>query len=168
MEVRSVRLVVLDEFGSDVVARAAALVGRVLGVETVKANLPCEDGFDAARRQWRAEALLRRCVQPLASPDTWTVGLTSKDLYVPSLNFVFGLALSERGVAIVSSYRLGEDDEDVVVERIAKETIHEVGHLAGAAHCNDPGCVMWFSNTLAETDRKAAGFCADCKSRVFA
>lgn len=26
--------------------------------------------------------------------------------------------------------------------------------------CPDPRCVMWFSNTLVETDRKGARFCA--------
>ena len=35
----------------------------------------------------------------------------------------------------------------------------EMGHTFGLAHCDDPNCVMWFSNNLAETDRKGTRFC---------
>jgi archaemetzincin len=168
MRRRGVRLVLLDEVDSAIVSGVASLAARVLKVETaVRTNLRCEGGFDPARGQWRAEAMLERCVVPYASPDSYAVGLTSKDLYVPSLNFVFGLAVRERGAAIVSSRRLEEEDHDIVVARIAKEAIHEVGHLEGMAHCKDEKCVMWFSNTLGETDRKKAEFCSECGARVF-
>ena len=30
---------------------------------------------------------------------------------------------------------------------------------ASEGHCADPGCVIWFSNTLGETDRKGAAYC---------
>lgn len=162
----TVRFVLLDEVDSPILEGVAGLAGRVLEVvPTVRANLRCEGGFDPRRGQWRAESMLERCVIPDASPDSYAVGLTTKDLYVPSLNFVFGLAVRESGAAIVSLHRLMEGSKETVVTRIAKETIHEVGHLEGLAHCRDERCVMWFSDTLAETDRKSAEFCSECDAR---
>jgi archaemetzincin len=82
------------------------------------------------------------------------------DLYVPRLNFVFGEADPQRGVAVFSLARLHTPDRDRFVHRAATEAVHELGHTYGLTHCNDPHCVMWFSNTLAETDRKGTGLCA--------
>ena len=162
----TVRFLLLDEVDSPILEGVTSLARTVLGVgTTIRTNLRCEGGFDPARGQWRAEAMLERCVVPDASPDSYVVGLTSKDLYVPPLNFVFGLAVRERRVAIVSLHRLMEGGRETVVTRIAKETIHEVGHLEGLAHCRDERCVMWFSNTLTETDRKSAEFCSECEAR---
>jgi archaemetzincin len=162
----SVQLVILDEVDSSILAEAASLAERALrAATTVRRNLRCEDGYDPARGQWRAEAMLERCVVPHGSLDGYAVGLTTKDLYVQSLNFVFGLALGEKKAAIVSMYRLMQGSRATVAARVAKETIHEVGHLQGLAHCEDERCVMWFSNTLAETDRKGAMFCSRCDDR---
>jgi archaemetzincin len=164
---RRVVFVLIDEVDSLIMAEVTSLAGRVLGLGTsVQTNLRCEGGFDPARGQWRAETMLERCVIPHASPDSYVVGLTGKDLYVQSLNFVFGLAVRESGAAIVSLRRLMGGAKETVVARTAKEVIHEVGHLEGLAHCNDKTCVMWFSNTLSETDRKGEGFCPACRVRL--
>jgi archaemetzincin len=87
------------------------------------------------------------------------LGVTDVDLYVPRLNFVFGEADSKRGVAVFSIARLQTPDRERFVHRAATEAIHELGHTYGLAHCNNPRCVMWFSNTLDETDRKGTEFC---------
>lgn len=92
------------------------------------------------------------------------VGLTGVDLNMPSLNFIFGFALKSKGLAVVSWYRL-RNGEDMFVSRLAKEIIHEVGHLEGLDHRPDKLCVMWFSNTLSETNAKELGFCPACARR---
>jgi len=80
---------------------------------------------------------------------------------VPGLNFVFGVA--EGDYALVFTARLlGE----LLVTRILKEVIHEVGHTLGLGHCENPSCVMHFSNTLMDTDRKGPGFCPRCMVKV--
>jgi archaemetzincin len=57
-------------------------------------------------------------------------------------------------------------DEQRFRGRALKEAMHELGHTFGLGHCADPGCVMWFSNTLAETDRKGAAYCARCEETL--
>ena len=50
-------------------------------------------------------------------------------------------------------------------ERLLKEALHELGHLAGLAHCDDPACLMAQSADVAAVDRKGAALCAPCRDR---
>ena len=38
--------------------------------------------------------------------------------------------------------------------------MHELAHTHGLGHCRDAACVTWFSNMLAETDRRRDRFCS--------
>jgi archaemetzincin len=90
-------------------------------------------------------------------------GIVDVDIYARGLNFIFGLANTLRGIAIVSSYRLTGPK---MHERLAKEVIHEMGHLLGLNHCRDSSCVMYFSNTLDDTDKKEKSLCGKCRNRI--
>jgi archaemetzincin len=61
-----------------------------------------------------------------------------------------------------SFYGLPED-VDLFRQRALKEAVHELGHTWGLSHCSNVDCVMHFSNTLSETDAKAATFCERCE-----
>ncbi len=49
---------------------------------------------------------------------------------------------------------------------MVKEAVHDLGHTCGLGHCRNPRCVMFFSNTLGDTDVKGPGFCAACREKV--
>jgi archaemetzincin len=97
------------------------------------------------------------------------LGLTDVDCYAPGLNFVFGQAATRAGPAFVALLRLRQAfyglpaDRTLFRERVLKEAIHELGHTWGLEHCEDPECVMRFSNRLRDTDFKSAGFCRRCQ-----
>ena len=99
--------------------------------------------------------------------------VTDADLYVPDMDFVFGLADEKKGMSIISVARLEngfyglKPDERLLRERVLKEALHEVAHSRGIDHCRDPKCVMYFSNTLADTDRKKTAFCHDCNRKLY-
>ncbi len=151
-----------DDIESEIIDKLVAVVSEKLGVAvSLLGRAERHAGFDPARRQWRADEVIRGGVERFSSPSRFCIGLTGVDLYTPSLNFVFGLALMKEGLAVVSWYRL-KNDGGVSVARLAKEIIHEVGHLEGLDHCSNESCVMWFSNTLSETDRKGLDFCPTC------
>jgi len=90
----------------------------------------------------------------------------SEDLFVPGMNFVFGLASAKGRCAVVSLCRLVADDSSLFRSRVLKETVHELGHLFGLGHCEEPLCVMHFSNSLHDTDVKSTEFCQGCISRL--
>jgi len=126
------------------------------------------DTYDPRRGQYHSSRILSRIragYQP-AHGDR-VLGVTEADLYVPSLNFVFGEA-GRYGSAIISLFRLrpefyGEPrDDGHFLERASKEAVHELGHTLGLGHCPDPGCVMFFSNSIIDTDRKNRTFCKAC------
>ena len=100
------------------------------------------------------------------------LGITNVDLFVPELNFVFGEASSARRVAVFSTARLNSQaygepkDEAILLRRATTEAVHELGHVFGLGHCTSPSCVMWFSNTLSETDRKGSEFCQRCTRQI--
>lgn len=94
------------------------------------------------------------------------LGLTAVDLFARDYNFVFGQARIMGRPAVVSIARLGKPSTELFRERLAKEAVHELGHTLGIGHCENRECVMRFSNTLAETDRKTRWFCRVCRATV--
>jgi archaemetzincin len=125
----------------------------------------CAAGWEPERGQHRADTVLAACVAP-SPPDRLVVGVLAVDLFMPGLNFVFGLANPGLRAAVVSWARLQAPNLDLWALRLAKEVIHEVGHLRGLVHCSDRTCVMHFSNTLADTDAKRPSFCARCARQL--
>ena len=90
------------------------------------------------------------------------------DLYAPGEEYVFGLARPERGTAVVSTARLHNHFygrvpcDDDLMDRVAKEGAHEVGHLLGLEHCAERECVMYAPRSLDELDRKRKMVCPAC------
>jgi len=114
------------------------------------------------RGQYRADSLAVYLSREFEIPGK-RVFVVDGDGYVEGLNFVFGLALPEYQTAVVFTERLkGRRFE----ERLAKEITHESGHLYGLGHCANPLCVMSFSNSVIDVDRKGATFCPRCRARI--
>jgi archaemetzincin len=115
--------------------------------------------------QYRADAMnrwLRDRLSQALEGGRLALGIVSSDGYVEGLNFVFGLASPELKVATVYTKRLETPDETLYRARLLKEAMHELGHLLGLGHCDNPACVMSFSNSIADVDRKEARFCSNC------
>ena len=124
------------------------------------------------RRQRRAEPFINQVPTETLNRRNLTLVVTDVDLYVPRLNFVFGLADMRRRTAVISLARLNPEfygqsgNPRLLNERSLKEAVHELGHLMGLGHCSNPACIMFFSNTLADTDRKGPGFCPACRAQI--
>ena len=123
---------------------------------------------DELRKQYLSTSMLRALcdVQRFGKV---LLGVADVDLYVPSLNFVFGEADPVNKVAVISIARLRStfygliDDHDLFLERVGKEAVHELGHVYQLKHCSQRKCVMFFSNSLADTDLKEDKFCNKCE-----
>lgn len=119
--------------------------------------------FHAGRGQYRSIDALRRLCRLRGGRDL-LLTLTSADLFVPGLNYVFGEADPRGGCAIVSLARLGSPVRGTFLRRALVEAVHEVGHLCRLKHCSNPLCVMHFSDSLADTDRKSESLCPTCRA----
>ena len=121
--------------------------------------------FDRVRKQYVADPFLH-ALDGRSTRTEHILGLVDLDLYVTGLNFIFGLAEQKRN-AIVALPRLRQsfyglkDLDGLFYSRVTKESIHELGHVVGLPHCQKR-CVMRFSNSLEDTDRKPDAFCSDC------
>lgn len=150
----------------DVLARALPRVFHV-PCEFQPGFLNAETAYDAARGQYYSTEILRQLVN-LAPRDRRVLALTSLDLFVPVLTFVFGEAQLEGNCAVVSLHRLREEfyglprNEELLAERLVKEAVHELGHTFGLRHCPDWRCAMASSHGVELLDVKGAELCASC------
>ena len=135
--------------------------------------------YNLKREQYKAPKILKRLIRKAKHNKFFRVlGILEKDIYSKNFNFVFGIAKRRSHAALISSARLTEsfyrdhgmmyrkwETKEKVEERILKEAIHELGHTFGLKHCSNK-CVMRFSDSLADTDKKLVKFCASCLKQL--
>ena len=127
--------------------------------------------YHKKRNQYLSTTILNALMeQKEYAPYEKILGIVDRDLFVPELNFVFGQA-SQR-VAIISLTRLRHafynlpEDQILFRRRVLTEAVHELGHTYGLGHRGNPRCVMFFSNSLTDTDRKGSEFCLSCEGKL--
>jgi archaemetzincin len=141
-----------------------------LPVELLHRSFSLKDGYDPVRNQYNSTWILSRLLEIVPEEDCKVLGVTSVDLYVPVLTFVFGEAQLKGKAAVVSSYRLRNElyglppNPQRLRERLEKEAVHELGHTFGIVHCRDPLCVMHSYTYAEEIDFKSKDFCGACSS----
>jgi archaemetzincin len=125
------------------------------------------------RNQHHSTMLLEQLVA--RSSGEIVLGITDVDLYIPILTFVFGEAQMNGRGAIVSYHRLADEfyglppNREMLVDRLVKEAIHELGHALGMVHCHeDYRCVMAASHAVEKIDVKGREFCTECQSLLHA
>jgi archaemetzincin len=134
-----------------------------------EARAMIDGAFDAKRLQYSSEQFLRALHAVRAEEGSRVLGITSVDLFIPMLSFVFGQSQLGGRAAIISSARLRQEfyelpgDASLTTERTVKEAIHELGHTFGLTHCLDRSCPMSLSTTVTSIDLKGTRLCGSCR-----
>ena len=143
------------------------------GLAVREMEIPAVDfAYDAGRRQYASIAVLEMILRYFPDDAGKLLAVTERDLFVPVLTFVFGQAQLGGRAAVVSLARLRQEfyglppNREVLVERAAKEAIHETGHMFGLVHCADRSCAMSLATNVRQIDTKQAAFCAPCRARL--
>ncbi len=132
-----------------------------------------ESCFNKKRNQYLSSCLMEDMKNHISAGNNIVIGITEKDIFARNLNFVFGQAELGGRYAIVSTARLKEtfygasqENEKLLKKRISTEVVHELGHVLGLEHCLSRHCVMFFSNSIVDTDMKSDQFCDVCKNQL--
>jgi archaemetzincin len=126
--------------------------------------------FEKKRKQYSSSVILNELRVFAAKNEAYDriLGLVDVDIFSSGLNYVFGEAYAPGKAALISLWRLrpefyGEKaDVSIFKWRSLKEAIHELGHTLGLRHCHSSFCVMHFSNSIFDTDKKQSLLCDQC------
>jgi archaemetzincin len=124
--------------------------------------------YDDTRCQYNSKLIIKHLLDQSLQDSFRLLGITSVDLYVPILKFVFGLAQIQGKCSLISLHRLcpkfydQPSDPDLLLARAEKTALHELGHTLGMTHCRDRRCVMYSSVRIEDTDSKQPDFCLTC------
>lgn len=130
------------------------------------------ESFEARRNQYYSTRILKEMLGNVPRDAFKLLGVTDKDLCIPILTYVFGEAQVGGTAAVVSLARLRQEhygltpDPPLLLERLRKECLHELGHTFGLVHCPSRDCVMYLSNTVVDVDTRGRDFCRGCETVV--
>ena len=128
------------------------------------------ESFEARRNQYYSTKILKEMLGNVPQDALKLLGVTDKDLCIPILTYVFGEAQVGGTAAVVSLARLRQEhyglapDRPLLLERLRKECLHELGHTFGLVHCPLRECVMHLSNTVVDVDTRGGNFCTGCQT----
>jgi archaemetzincin len=147
-----------------------------VAVEQRRYALSLDGFFDAARGQYNSTSILLhlRSAYPHFRPGVKTklLAVTSDDLFIPILTYVFGEAEVGGSVAVVSTFRLQPEryglgtDAALFHRRLLTEAVHELGHEFGLIHCSEQDCAMHSSSSVEEIDLKGWRLCEACADEL--
>jgi archaemetzincin len=160
----------IGEFSSGLIDPVVRIVSNAFGFDTILTPILQDIEFarDTARNQYHSTPILQRLAAEAPARAIKVAALCRVDLFIPILTYVYGEAQLNGRACIISSYRLddslvGAEPEERFVSRMAKETIHELGHTFDLRHCPDPVCLMHYCRNESDVDRKSDQFCRYCK-----
>lgn len=163
-------LIATAEIEEDVLTSVEMWLWHTFGFE-VRRLAPFDEpdfAYDVKRNQYSSSLILQQFLTACPPDAEKLLALTSKDLFIPMLSFVFGQAQLAGKLAIVSTARLSQqfygfaENRPLMLARTLKEVVHEVGHTFGLVHCLDKSCPMSLSTDIRQVDAKGDEFCADC------
>lgn len=174
MDLQNITLISFGYFEEDFLKNVAGAVKHefLVSVNIKEGHLDLSEFYDPGRRQYNGVKLLKEVDYLFSSDSAKTIGLFSVDLFIPILTYIFGQAFLNGRTGIASLYRLSNErygmntNDELILDRLKKEVIHELGHTFGLVHCYIPTCVMRSGTYVEDIDQKSASFCLKCRNEI--
>ncbi len=128
--------------------------------------------FEPKRNQYYGYKIIKDLLTELHQDVVKLIGITDIDLCTPVLEYIYGESQFNGKIALISIHRLRQEfyhfseDNLLLLLRIKKVLIHELGHCFGMVHCDDTMCAMYLANNIFTLDNKNDKFCARCSDYV--
>ncbi len=165
----------LGEIDFGLTNKLASGLASLLGL-TVEILHPLEippEAYNPQRGQYYSTIVLNKLQLLKADEKEKILGIIDEDLYTPALSYLFGDADPLSKVAVLSICRLRNEfsgfpeNEELMFNRILKESAYQLGRTLNLENCPNPKCVMHQSLKVVDTDLKLAKFCDNCQRKVF-
>lgn len=145
-------------------------------------EIPKEFYTNIKSPRYRADSIIRFLKLTKADSVDHIIGLTIKDISTTKysddgkINYseskykdwgVFGLGYRPGVSCVVSLFRLKHPNKNILLERIRKVTLHELGHNLGLPHCENEHCFMKdAAETIKTIDLVELNLCNNCFSKI--
>lgn len=172
--IEGIRVVLLEGLPERLATQVLARLSRRVRVPCRVAASPggIEPRALPGREQVDADHLLAQLESAEIPEGEILLALTGLDLGNPVFTFFFGRARRGGRAALVSLARLSPsfyglpEDEGATARRAVLEILHEIGHLAGLAHCESWTCLMHFCTDVTAIDNRGTTFCEACSAAL--
>ena len=164
----------LGEIDFGLTNKLASSLASLIGL-TVEILHPLEipqEAQNPQRGQYYSTVLLNKLQLLKADEKERILGIIDEDLYIPAVSHLFGDADPHSKVALVSLSRLKNEfsgfpeNEELLYNRIFKESVYQLGRTLNLENCHNPKCVMFPSRRILDADLKLPKFCDNCQRKV--
>jgi len=178
---KHVGIQVLGDFDRTALDSIHHAIDRIYGFEVSmlpEQGLP-EYAFTTVKTpRYRADKIIRHLKETRPDSIDFVLGLLQRDISTtkrdangevkhPKYKYedwgIFGLGYKPGSSSVVSSYRVRQSNPSLLIERLQKICIHELGHNLGLAHCPNVDCVMRdAAESIRTIDGVELNLCQDC------
>jgi len=160
----------LGEVKSDYVNSIKNSIEDFYGVKCViKNKVPLTDDIlTKSKLRYDTEKILSKF-----NSNNFTIVITEKDISCRDGKYpewgIFGLGLLPGKICVLSSHRLKKNvTHKIVMERLNKVAVHELGHNFSLGHCsNSKNCFMNDADgTIKQVDREKIWLCDKCRKII--
>ncbi|MCB9202966.1 MAG: matrixin family metalloprotease [Flavobacteriales bacterium] len=182
---KNIGIVSLGDFPQQYIDSIEHAIDKVYGFNSfVIANekMPSEFYTNFKSPRYNASKIIGHLNKKTNDSVDIVLGLTSYDICVTKKNIdgsikkpeykyrdwgIFGLGYINKSGCVVSKFRLKSKDENLLLRRIQKVSIHEIGHNLGLPHCSDKKCVMTSAaEKLSTVDGVHLNLCSECRKTI--
>lgn len=160
----------IGNLGPEITESVKKEINRIFGFPALIVPLlqDVDFAFDSGRNQYHSTSILQHLEKSAPNFAIKVIAITKVDLFIPILTHVYGEAQLGGKACVVSTCRLNDHisvaPQDVIFkQRIVKESVHELGHTFNLRHCKEHVCIMHYSRTEFDVDRKSDQLCRYCK-----